>query len=178
MGGGNTKHYVLAFREPTNNCLKVTMKSVDPSQPSATEPMDEADRIIEQVKKPIIKRTNSHPDMLSQSTIFCPYIDMRVGKKNESTNVVQRKVIRVKHSLIGNGQLDYKKSDYFEFTTRLPWLLKNAFFVAPNIRDFTTIRVIGRSFCYLKYSTGIVMSLLVAAKHRRWSNKQSDIDEN
>lgn len=145
MGGGNTKHYVLSFREPTNSSLKVIVKSVDPSQPSSAESANSADRIIEQVKKAIIKRTNSHPDMLSQNTIFCPYIDMRVGKKNESTNIVQRKVVRVKHSLIGNGQLDYKKSDFFEFPTQLPWLLKNAYFVAPNIRDFATVRVIGRS---------------------------------
>jgi serine/threonine protein kinase len=101
---------------------------------------------MEIVKKPLIKRNNSHPDVLTQTTVFCPYVDLRMGKKGEATNVVQRKIVRVKRSQVTGNEgevLDFKKCDYIQYRQRFPWLLKNAHFAMPGIRDFELMRIIG-----------------------------------
>lgn len=133
MGGGNTKHYSFAFKP------EIALDAETVENPF----------VMEVVKKPILKRNNSHPDLLSQTTVFCPYIDVRMGKKGDATGVVQRKLVKQKKSEVTGNEaevLDMKKCDYFQYHQRFPWLLKNAHFANPNIRDFELMRVIGEFY--------------------------------
>lgn len=98
---------------------------------------------LEQHKKPLLKKTNSDPKVLTDSTIFCPYVDLNVGRKG-SAKVVQRAISKSKSTMIGDGKLDYKRSDFYELSGRFPWLLKNAHFVQPQAKDFIIGRMIGR----------------------------------
>lgn len=128
MGGGNTKNYSFGYLPQDIN-------------PDAENPL-----MMEVVKKPLLKRNNSHPDMISETTVFAPYVDLRLGKKGEATNVVQRRVVRMKKSEVTGNEgevLDLKKCDYLQYRQRLPWLLKNAHFASPQIRDFDLVRFIG-----------------------------------
>ncbi len=134
MGGGNTKNYSFGYMPQDSN-------------PDAENPL-----MMEVVKKPLLKRNNSHPDMISETTVFAPYVDLRLGKKGEATNVVQRRVVRIKKSEVTGNEgevLDLKKCDYLQYRQRLPWLLKNAHFASPHIRDFDLVRFIGKFYSRL-----------------------------
>lgn len=128
MGGGWSKkrNYTLTV---------VADNASDPARsPSSTT--------IEQHKKPLLKKTNSDPKVLNDTTIFCPYVDLPVGRKG-SAKIVQRAVSKSKSTIIGEGKLDYKRSDFYELSGKFPWLLKNAHFVQPQAKDFIIGRMIG-----------------------------------
>lgn len=98
----------------------------------------------EEVKKPMLKKSNSHPDIIGKTTVFCPYIDVKVKSKGKAADIVQRSIIRSKSSLIGKGvKLDYKKSEFFEYSGKYPWLMKNAHLISPNMKEFEIDRTIG-----------------------------------
>ncbi len=88
MGSGNTKHYTFGFMDE---------EEAD-SEKSVT--------VTEQIKHPMLKKNNSHPDLLTTTTVFCPYLNLKLGKKVETAAVVQRRVTKQKSSLIGGGKLN------------------------------------------------------------------------
>jgi protein kinase A len=83
MGGGNTRQYVL--------------HQYDSNPPDYSTS-------IEQVKLSQLKRQNSHPEILTTDTVFCPYVDLKMGKKGDINNVIQRRLHREKKSMIGSQQ--------------------------------------------------------------------------
>lgn len=103
---------------------------------SASQPL------LEQHRKPTLKRSNSDPKVLTDNTIFSPYVDLNIGHRG-SAKVIQRAISQSKSTLIGEGKLDYKRSDFYELSSKYPWLLKNAHFVQPQLRDFIVGRIIG-----------------------------------
>lgn len=108
------------------------------------------DTTIVEIKKPLLQKTNSHPELLTERTVFCPYIDIEVkghglnhphmGKTKE---LVQRSVTKKKASILGEGKFNYKHFDYFEYSNQFPWLIKNMFLLKPQLKDFAIGRTIG-----------------------------------
>lgn len=137
MGGGASKtKYALEFQPKVERTLSV---KDDESHPMSSDP----NTTLEQVKKPALKKNNSDPRILTETTVFCPYVDLNFGRKG-SSKVVQRAVSKSKSTLVGEGKLDYKRCDYFEVSTKYPWLVKNAHLVNPVLKDFIVGRVIGK----------------------------------
>lgn len=101
------------------------------------------------IKKPPLKKHDSAPNLISSTTMFCPYVDVQVGKDGDSGARVQRNVTRDMKTKLGGGKLDYRFSDYYQFSKSLPWLLKNAYFAEPSIKDFQVTRIIGNKFPFL-----------------------------
>ncbi|RYG69208.1 hypothetical protein EON64_03315 [archaeon] len=134
MGGGASKtKYALEFKPKVERTLSLKDDETKSSDPTTT---------LEQVKKPALKKTNSDPKVLTETTVFCPYVDLNFGRKG-SNKVVQRAVSKSKSTLVGEGKLDYKRCDYFEVSIKHPWLVKNAHLVSPVLKDFIVGRVIG-----------------------------------
>jgi hypothetical protein len=96
-----------------------------------------------EVKKNLMEKQNSHPELINTKTVFTPYIDVKV-KEKENAKHVQRSVATVRKSIVGEGKLNYKKFEFFEVSKKYPWLLKNAFFIRPNIKSFKLGRAIGK----------------------------------
>eukprot|EP01031_Cornospumella_fuschlensis_P035118 gene35118-42534_t len=138
MGGGASKaKYALEFK-PKPKVERTLSVKEDETHPQSCDPTT----TLEQVKKPALKKTNSDPRILTETTVFCPYVDLNFGRKG-SNKVVQRAVSKSKSTLVGDGKLDYKRCDYFEVSTAYPWLVKNAHLVNPVLKDFIVGRVIG-----------------------------------
>jgi hypothetical protein len=101
---------------------------------------------ITRIKKPPLKKHDSAPNLITSTTLFCPYVDVQVGKEGESGSKIQRNVTRDMNTKLGGGKLDYRFSDYYQFSKSLPWLLKNAYFAEPSFKDFQVTRTIGDAF--------------------------------
>jgi hypothetical protein len=98
---------------------------------------------ITRIKKAPLKKHDSAPNLITSTTMFCPYVDVQVGKEGDSGSIVQRNVTRDMNTKLGKGKLDYRFSDYYQFSKTLPWLLKNAYFAEPSLKDFQVTRTIG-----------------------------------
>jgi hypothetical protein len=97
-----------------------------------------------EVKKNLMEKQNSHPELINTKTVFTPYIDVKVKEKDTAKHV-QRSVATVgRKSIVGEGKLNYKKFEFFEVSKKYPWLLKNAYFIRPNIKSFKLGRAIGK----------------------------------
>jgi hypothetical protein len=137
MGSGLTKHDAL---------YDVYMCRFQEDGTAHPEP-----EIIE-MKKNLLTKSNSHPDLLTSSTVFTPYIDVKVKQKETGSHShIHRAVPTIKKSIIGDGKLNYKKFEYFEIMEPFPWILKNAHFLRPTMKDFKVERAIGRIICLLSF---------------------------
>lgn len=140
MGGGASKQHNFAPKQKKSEeeveyeCKLRKIPKREENEPKTT---------IEEVKKNLLQKQKSHPELLNTKTVFCPYIDIKVTQQN-ATSLVQRPVSHHKASMIvGDGKLNYKKCEYFECSTKFPWLLKNAHFIRPDLKDFLVGRAIG-----------------------------------
>lgn len=115
-------------------------------------------QLIEVKKNMMLQKNNSHPDLINLKTVFTPYIDVKVHEKNKIQHI-QRAVPLIKKSTVGGGNLNYKKFEYFEVSEKYPWLLKNAYFIRPTIKDFRLGRGIGKTEILFHNSCLIVSSI-------------------
>lgn len=106
-----------------------------------------------QYKLPKLKKHDSAPHLIADTTVFCNYVDVSSGD-----NLVQRNITKEIKSRPGKGQLSYRSCNWYEFNKELPWLLKNAFFTNPAIRDFDVHRTIGE---FILSSRIIVVCVLI-----------------
>ena len=114
----------------------------------AREKLSTNDNLTEivELKKNLLQKQNSHPDLITTKTVFTPYIDVRVKSKDVGAQHLQRATGQNKASaFIGNGEMpvNLKKCEYFEVSKKTPWLIKNAHFIRPSVKDFDFERAIG-----------------------------------
>lgn len=129
-----------------------SLHSSNPLSPRGPIITDHNTTILE-IKKSNTQKSVSRPEILNERTVFCPYIDVAITSKDpngqtaKTKEYVQRSVAKKKASLVGEGKFNYKHFEYYEFSNKYPWLLKNLHLIKPQLQDFDMRRPIGKH-CY------------------------------
>eukprot|EP01040_Poterioochromonas_malhamensis_P009382 gene9382-10188_t len=141
MGGGLTKADLIAKEDYV--CVPIGERTAADEGCSSPPPEMAGKTELIELKKNLLQKMSSHPDLLTKNTIFTPYIDVRVKSRDAGVQYIQRSVGQSKCSMVGDGKLNYKKYEYYECSISFPWLLKNAYFIRPCLKDFDLRRPIG-----------------------------------